>query len=84
MMDMREAILTTGCFSPASVRAAWWSSVRPPMPSTALADAFLRALLRFAARRSRETGDLIALPSGRVDPLELAQVIVALKCARLA
>jgi hypothetical protein len=47
---------------------------------TPMQSAFLAGLLDWA---QRETGDeLIAIPTGVVDPAELRQVIVALKCAR--
>ena len=55
-------------------------SARPAMPRTAFADAFLRALLIWAARQTR--GGPIALPTGRVDGDELRRVVIALVCSR--
>ena len=50
------------------------------MPQTALAHAFLRALLSWARRQNRGA-ELIALPAGRVDADDLTVVIAALICA---
>jgi hypothetical protein len=54
---------------------------RPAMPQTALAYAFLQALLTWARRQSHGAA-LITLPAGRVGSDELLQVVVALVCAR--
>jgi hypothetical protein len=54
---------------------------RPAMPQTALAHAFLQALLNWA-RRQNHGAALIALPSGKVDGDDLMVVITALVCAR--
>jgi hypothetical protein len=48
---------------------------RQPMPSTALADAFLRTLMAWAARQH---GGRVTLPSGNVDGGELVRVVLAL------
>ena len=53
---------------------------RSPMPSTALAHAFLRALVAWAERRSTE--GRVTLPAGAVDADELVHVVVALLHAR--
>jgi len=53
---------------------------REPMPSTALADAFLRALMRLVGRRGDR--QQVTLPSGNVDADELHKVIMALLHAR--
>ena len=53
---------------------------RPIVPETALADAFLRALIAWAPRGARDRR--IALPAGTFDPDELRPVVVALVCAR--
>ena len=55
------------------------SGHRPPMPETALAAAFLTALVNWARREAHGS---VALPNGRVDREELARVIVALLRAR--
>jgi hypothetical protein len=53
-----------------------------PSPSlTVIQWAFLRALLEWA-RRETHGAQLIAIPSGRVDPAELHQVLIALLCIR--
>jgi hypothetical protein len=52
---------------------------RQPMPCTAMAAAFLRALMAWAARQH---GGRVTLPSGAVDGDELARVILALLRAR--
>jgi hypothetical protein len=49
------------------------------MPPTLLADAFLRALIKWAARS--EHGGTIVIPSGRVDSQELRRVVKAIVCA---
>jgi hypothetical protein len=50
-----------------------------PLGETIMQRAFLRALLKGAARGDRKKS--IALPTGRVDPAELVRVVTALKCA---
>jgi hypothetical protein len=52
---------------------------RSPMPDTVMAHAFLRALIRLARRHAAER---VTLPSGRVDAVELRQVVIALVCAQ--
>jgi hypothetical protein len=55
--------------------------MRSDTNETAMRAAFLHALLRWAERANRAAGP-IALPSGvMVDPAELLQCVVALKCA---
>lgn len=55
-------------------------SAGPIVPNTAIAAAFLRALVRLAYGKRRDRR--MALPSGVADESELARVIVALVCAR--
>jgi hypothetical protein len=55
--------------------------IRPAMPPTLMADRFLRALMRWARRQSHGAA-LVSIPGGRVDPVELQQVLIALVCAR--
>jgi hypothetical protein len=56
------------------------TNAEPSKPETAMASAFLTALLRWAERANRSGP--IALPAGYiVDPAELLQVVTALKCA---
>jgi len=55
--------------------------IRPIIPETAIAHAFLKALIEWAQRADRSERR-IALPSGAVDGDELRQVVVALVCAR--
>ena len=56
------------------------SSAAAPMPHTAMASAFLTAVLQWAVRQAHVKQ--VALPSGQVDADELRKVIVALACAR--
>jgi hypothetical protein len=53
---------------------------REAMPSPALADAFLRALMRLVGRRGDR--QQVTLPSGNVDVDEQHKVIIALLHAR--
>src|SRR5271166_2104443 len=55
-------------------------TVRPIMPDTLMAHAFMLALIRLARRG--QSGRPVALPSGVVDPGELARVVSALVRAR--
>lgn len=55
------------------------TALRPPMPDTALAHAFLAALLRWAQRQAG--AKRVMLPAGAVDADELRKVVVALVCA---
>jgi hypothetical protein len=50
------------------------------MPDTALAHAFIRAVMAWARRHVG--AERVALPSGVVDAVELRQVVVALVCAQ--
>jgi hypothetical protein len=50
------------------------------MPDTALAHAFLAALLRWAQRRGRNAAD--RHPAGAVDRIELQRVVMAILAAR--
>jgi hypothetical protein len=54
----------------------------PALSLTVMQWAFLRALIAWAARTTRDKR--IALPSGRGDVEELRQVLVALVCAQRA
>lgn len=54
---------------------------RSQLPNTIMADAFLRALVAWAARQHGARGR-VKLPAGRVDGDELARVILALLRAR--
>src|SRR5271166_4672493 len=49
---------------------------RPIVPNTLMAHAFMLALIRLARRRQSDRP--IALPSGAVDPSELARVVIAI------
>ncbi len=53
---------------------------RSPMPDTVMAAAFVRALVAWARRHAG--AERVALPSGRVDAVELRQVVIALVCAQ--
>jgi hypothetical protein len=55
-------------------------TARPTMPDTMLADRFLSAILRWAARQTRAERNTI--PSGNVGADELKKVVVALVRAR--